>query len=302
VFRRNPATGNSIQEQKIPFGEAVAVNGDDLFVGKSSSSAHAYRYIGGTWVHQQELLSPEPDPGAFGVPATDSGPLLIWGTAGQGRDAISHGYLYQQTGDAWVLFHTLTASDAQPGEGIAQILAMADGYAIFGAPGDDSACPKDPFCGSGAAYLYVVVDCNHNGIADKADIAEGRSADCNANHAPDECDLRDCSGAPHCADCNANTVPDGCEPDCDLNGLPNECDGPCVGACCDHDPFHGCLDDIPQAECACPNCQWTANALCDEVICARDAIPAVSTWGLAVLALSLLIGAKLRFGHGQSEA
>jgi hypothetical protein len=63
-----------------------------------------------------------------------------------------------------------------------------------------------------------VRDCNGNGIADAADIANGTSADTDGNGVPDECE-----------DCNENDVPDsvdianGTSDDCQKDGLPDEC-------------------------------------------------------------------------------
>ncbi len=75
-------------------------------------------------------------------------------------------------------------------------------------------------------------DCNHNGIRDTLDIADGRSADCQPNGIPDECErLDDCdgSGVPDVCesmpDCNSNGIPDPCELelDCDGDGIPDDC-------------------------------------------------------------------------------
>jgi uncharacterized Ntn-hydrolase superfamily protein len=78
----------------------------------------------------------------------------------------------------------------------------------------------DPF------VLLLTHDCNHNGILDAQDIADGTSADCNGNDTPDECDLA--SGLS--SDCNANQIPDECDIaggaslDCNANAVPDECD------------------------------------------------------------------------------
>jgi len=72
-----------------------------------------------------------------------------------------------------------------------------------------------------------------------------------------------------------------------------------TGACCDHDPFGDCTDGLTRAECNCGRCEWTKLALCDDVQCPRDSIPTVSAWGLAILSLLLMTGAKIRFGRGQ---
>ncbi len=87
------------------------------------------------------------------------------------------------------------------------------------------------------AYLASVpdcldVDCNANSIADATDIANGTSADVNANGVPDECE--DCNdngvfddediASGFSLDLNANGIPDECEPDCNENGVPDDLD------------------------------------------------------------------------------
>ncbi|MFH1111049.1 MAG: hypothetical protein V1790_17905 [Planctomycetota bacterium] len=72
-----------------------------------------------------------------------------------------------------------------------------------------------------------------------------------------------------------------------------------TGTCCDHDPFGGCTDGLTRAECNCGRCEWTEVALCDDVECPRDSIPTVGAWGLAILSLLLMTGAKVRFGRLQ---
>jgi hypothetical protein len=94
-------------------------------------------------------------------------------------------------------------------------------------------------------------DCNHNGVDDATDIANGTSQDmdwdgvpdecepdcnsngrpddydvandwpdCNHNGQPDTCDLQDGTSA----DTNGNGIPDECDPDCNGNGVPDDLD------------------------------------------------------------------------------
>ncbi len=76
---------------------------------------------------------------------------------------------------------------------------------------------------SAIAVGYNPPDCNHNGIPDTQDLAEGTSQDCNGNQLPDECER----------DCNNNEVPDDCDiaqgtsRDFNNNGLPDECETDC---------------------------------------------------------------------------
>ena len=66
--------------------------------------------------------------------------------------------------------------------------------------------------------LSTTGDCNRNSILDVCDIADGTSADSNANSIPDQCE-----------DCNSNGVLDSVDvanatsPDCQQDGTPDEC-------------------------------------------------------------------------------
>ncbi len=74
---------------------------------------------------------------------------------------------------------------------------------------------------------------------------------------------------------------------------------PATGACCDGaaggDRTRASCTATTLVECQCGKCTWTRGASCDQVICDPNftAIPAVSEWGLVVLALLLLVGSKL---------
>jgi hypothetical protein len=78
---------------------------------------------------------------------------------------------------------------------------------------------------------------------------------------------------------------------------------PVLGSCCDADPFGGCTDTT-SAGCPTEGTKnvWTKLASCADVECTHDAIPTVSEWGIVVLTLLLLIGAKIYFGRRQAAA
>jgi hypothetical protein len=97
-------------------------------------------------------------------------------------------------------------------------------------------------------------------------------------------------------------------PDCDdgvyctadaCNEETRSCDHVAVcGACCD--AWLGeCHDAVSQADCNCPSCAWTGGRDCADVECKGEsvAIPTISQWGLVVLTLLLLTGAKIGFGR-----
>jgi hypothetical protein len=78
------------------------------------------------------------------------------------------------------------------------------------------------------------------------------------------------------------------------------CD-PALGACCDQDVFGTCTMTTVMA-CDCNKCVWHKLLTCAQIECTHAAIPTVSQWGLVVLTLLLLIGAKVYFGRRQAEA
>ena len=70
------------------------------------------------------------------------------------------------------------------------------------------------------------------------------------------------------------------------------------GACCDRSTYT-CVDGVTAEDCICPACAFEAGETCETTAC-DGTIPTVSEWGLVVLALLLLTGAKLRFGVRQA--
>lgn len=76
-----------------------------------------------------------------------------------------------------------------------------------------------------------------------------------------------------------------------------------IGACCDGDTFGACVD-TSYANCQCEKCVWSKLATCATLDppCTHEAIPTVSEWGLVVLTLLLLTGAKVYFGRRQAIA
>ena len=114
-----------------------------------------------------------------------------------------------------------------------------------------------------------------------------------------------CNGFESCESGNCVVTP---PPDCDdgndctvdsCNEATRSCDHMAVcGACCD--AWIGeCHDAVPQGDCDCPSCVWSGGRDCADVACKAEfvAIPTVSQWGLVVLTLLLLTGAKIAFAR-----
>lgn len=105
--------------------------------------------------------------------------------------------------------------------------------------------------------------------------------------------------------CTENQLPVDCEGTQLLFTLGAGCDeiacNARLGACCDFDVFGGC-QETTYAQCNCPTCVWTKLRGCEQVDCIHNSIPAVSEWGLVVLTLLLLTGAKISFGRRPGSA
>ena len=80
----------------------------------------------------------------------------------------------------------------------------------------------------------------------------------------------------------------------------DSCPPALYGACCDSTPFVvECQDNALVDQCLGENETFFPGVLCAEITCAEDAIPTVSEWGLVILTLLLLSGAKVYFNTTQ---
>jgi hypothetical protein len=79
-----------------------------------------------------------------------------------------------------------------------------------------------------------------------------------------------------------------------------------TGACCDtgsEDPTLATCTTTTLATCDCDKCTWTRDVDCGDVLCDPNfqVIPVTSEWGLLVLALALLVAAKVHSRPAQTE-
>jgi len=173
-----------------------------------------------------------------------------------------------------------------------------DTPSLFGC--GDIECPFTPV----SAVVFIGEDCNNNNNLDELDISQGSSQDLDGNHVPDECDP-DCQGNGvidgldilngTSKDCNANSVPDECEiangsaTDCNANGVLDGCEAAtCVEPGCRDCNGNGVLDECDIAN----GFEHDSNYNGVPDIC-EGLVPTVSMWGLVVLTLLLLAGAKV---------
>ncbi len=189
------------------FGISVSISGGvaligawkDNDAGSQSGSAYVFRYDSerSLWVQEQKLVGSDLDEGdGFGFAVALSDNVALIGARGHDDGGFGSGsaYVFRFDGSTWTEDAKLLASDPAAIDGFGFAVAIsADGQAVIGALQDDDACPGNPDCNSGSAYIFGgLSDCNNNGELDLCDIADGFSSDENNNGIPDECESPPC--------------------------------------------------------------------------------------------------------------
>ena len=173
VFRFHPgAPGAWVQEAKLVasdaivgdrFGISVSVSGDVVVIGNHAlfsdqlGSAYVFRFDGGGWNEEAQLTASDAATNdGYGRSVSLSGNVAVvgsWNDDDGGRDSGS-AYIYRFDGSEWVEEQKLTASDAEAMDYFGSSVSVTGGVIVVGAWGDDEACPGDPDCRSGSAYVY----------------------------------------------------------------------------------------------------------------------------------------------------
>jgi len=173
VFRRSG--GSWTEEQELTasdaargnyFGGSVAISGDTIVIGSprwfgtasSHQSAYVFRYNGTNWIEEAKLTASDAalcDSGGiykFGSPVDIDGDTVVIGA----KDCdVSRGaaYVFRRSGGSWTEEQKLTASDASEWDQFFTATISGDTI-VVGALGTDEACPQDPDCDSGSAYVF----------------------------------------------------------------------------------------------------------------------------------------------------
>ncbi|MCH8878385.1 MAG: FG-GAP repeat protein [Planctomycetes bacterium] len=175
------------------FGWSVSISGDSAIVGApfdddnggNSGSAYVFRRDqdgAENWGEVRKLTAIDAALNdGFGRSVAISNSIAIVGAAGvddacPGNPDCDSGsaYIFRRDRggvDNWGEFLKLTSSDAAESDRFGWSVAISGNVAIVGAPLDDDACPDDPDCNSGSAYLFDVTTGQqlHKLIADDAD-------------------------------------------------------------------------------------------------------------------------------------
>ena len=93
----------------------------------------------------------------FGSAVSLSGDIALIGSPDDFHNGVLSGSasVFVRQGTVWIEEVKLTASDAEPFDRFGLSVAVYGDTAVVSAPRDDDACPGDPACDSGSAYVFV---------------------------------------------------------------------------------------------------------------------------------------------------
>jgi hypothetical protein len=240
-----------------------------------------------TWVEEDKFVA-WPDPAAgdrFGYSVSITDDRAVVGAYCD--DDSGSAYVFHYEWDEWVRKAKLTASDAAAGDefgySVSIIKYIGGERVLVGAHYDDEACPKDPDCDSGSAYLFDYDGTQWAQMA-KLTPSDGAAGDHFGTSVSVYTGDLAVVGAPGGDGAEADTgsayifevV------DADSNGIPDAC-----GACC---RARGCVQ-VTQEACGTIGEYRGDGTICEEQDCAP--IPTVSEWGLVAMTLLMLAAGSM---------
>jgi len=172
VFQYDQSTSMWIEKAKLTagsdaaqgdqFGFSVAIAGKTIAVGAhrkdgafmDSGLVYVFTYDGTTWNELAKLAASDPSSFAeFGWSVFMSNDTLVVG-APLGNLFMGAAYVFTNGVNGWQEKAILTASDAAPGDQFGRSVTIGGDVAVIGAPFEGGACPGDPLCNSGSAYVF----------------------------------------------------------------------------------------------------------------------------------------------------
>ncbi|MFT5289879.1 MAG: hypothetical protein ACI82F_001950 [Planctomycetota bacterium] len=155
------------------FGDGVSVDGDVIAVGASNfddpisgyetGGVFIFRHDGASWNEEADFLASSPrSAGTFGAELDlFEGVLVVGEPARAGGTRTGSAYIFQDLGGGlWHEWSTLVASDSQNNDWFGAAVALDDGWAWIGAPGDGNAVYTYPI----TAIVPGVSACNGAGV------------------------------------------------------------------------------------------------------------------------------------------
>jgi hypothetical protein len=151
------------------FGAAVAVSENTALVGyprdagagpSQSGSVYVFLRNGTSWSLDSILVAADPTAQALFGLSIALGPV----SGGQGRavigapqqNGIGGAYVFESTGGGWAQMAKLVGMDVATNDFFGRSVALAGNRVLVGSPSDDDACPSDPHCNSGSAYVFAL--------------------------------------------------------------------------------------------------------------------------------------------------
>jgi len=139
------------------FGDSVALDGDTLAVGSSSSrssagSVYVYSHTASGWVAQQKIFQNQTEGFFFGTSVALSGNTLAVGCPYNysGSDALGGAvFIYVRDVNGWQLQQVVTSPAAFDGDGFGMSVTLLGETLVVGAP------PDMGWMSPGAAFIFV---------------------------------------------------------------------------------------------------------------------------------------------------
>ncbi|MHC5114794.1 MAG: FG-GAP repeat protein [Planctomycetota bacterium] len=185
-------------------GKALSISGDVALLGAqqdddacgvpgscNSGAAYIFRRFGTTWIQETKLTASDTEAlDLYGISvALENDVALIGARGGDDFGPYSGAaYVYHFDGVTWNEAAKLMASDGFERDFFGDSVALRGGTAFAGAWRTDDACPGNPDCNSGSAYIFRgLTDCDGSGELDLCEIATGASPDADGDGMPDSC-------------------------------------------------------------------------------------------------------------------
>lgn len=157
------------------FGSSVDISRDTLVIGEfryaflddtmdssDTGASYIFTHDGAQWVEHTRLAQAGPMPHYyFGISVSIEDDTVLIGSPGfqlpfglSPEPSSGAGHLFSRKNKEWSSGVGIIPADSEVGDYFGVCTDLSGGTAIIGASGEDGACPSDPDCDSGAAYIY----------------------------------------------------------------------------------------------------------------------------------------------------
>lgn len=121
--------------------------------GVRTGAVYDYRLVGDQWVEVAQLFASDGILGdRFGWSVAIGGEVAAVGAREAGVGGAA--YVFRFDGSQWVEEQKLVPSDVEAGDQFGSSISISGDRLVVGSRWEDDACPSDPDCDSGAAYVY----------------------------------------------------------------------------------------------------------------------------------------------------